>query len=135
MSVRHHPHLSHAELDEREAFTVEACYLMRDRFNGEEIWEHLGLDVNACVEFIRQTEFQKTFQKLLFSRIVPTLKDIGLWGERIQATFVDMEVMDYADLDVEQQSRFSREESTGKTGQRVPIAGCNDDWVIERILY
>jgi hypothetical protein len=28
--------------------------------------------------------------------IVPTLKDIGLWGGRIQKAFVDMGVLDFA---------------------------------------
>jgi hypothetical protein len=41
------------------------------------------------------------FRSLLFTRIVPTLKDIGLWGPKIQAAFVDMGVMDYSKVDVE----------------------------------
>ena len=38
--------LTEAERDEREEFVVDACYLMRDRFRGEEVFETLGLDVN-----------------------------------------------------------------------------------------
>ncbi|HXA91135.1 MAG TPA: ferritin-like domain-containing protein, partial [Mycobacterium sp.] len=40
--------LTEAERDEREEFVVDACYLMRDRFRGEEVFETLGLDVQAC---------------------------------------------------------------------------------------
>lgn len=36
------------ERDEREEFVVEACYLMRDRFRGEEVFETLGLNVKAA---------------------------------------------------------------------------------------
>ncbi|HEV3451718.1 MAG TPA: ferritin-like domain-containing protein, partial [Acidimicrobiia bacterium] len=35
----YYPELSDAERDEREEFCVDACYLMRDRFVGEEVWE------------------------------------------------------------------------------------------------
>ena len=39
----YYPQLSEAERDEREAFCIEACYLMRDRFLGDEVWERLEL--------------------------------------------------------------------------------------------
>ena len=39
----YYPQLTQAERDEREEFCVEACYLMRDRFLGEEVWETLGM--------------------------------------------------------------------------------------------
>ena len=39
----YYPQLTDAERDEREEFVVEACYLMRDRFNQAEVWERLGL--------------------------------------------------------------------------------------------
>ena len=40
--------LTEAERDDREEFVVDACYLMRDRFRGEEVFETLGLNVEAC---------------------------------------------------------------------------------------
>ena len=39
----YYPQLTDAERDEREEFCVDACYLMRDRFLGEEVWERIGL--------------------------------------------------------------------------------------------
>jgi len=33
---------------------------------------------------------------------VPTLKDIGLWGKKVQDAFVDMGVIGFADLDPDQ---------------------------------
>ena len=39
----YYPQLTQAERDEREAFCVEACYLMRDRFLGQEVFERLDL--------------------------------------------------------------------------------------------
>ena len=43
-----------------------------------------------------------SFRGRLFSRVVPTVKDIGLWGPRVQKAFADMGVMDYARIDVAQ---------------------------------
>ena len=44
-----------------------------------------------------------SFRGRLFSRVVPTIKDIGLWGPRIQKAFAEMGVMDYARIDVGEQ--------------------------------
>jgi hypothetical protein len=101
----YYPHLTDKERDEREEFAVEACYLMRDRFRGEEIWQNLEFDVEACASHTRNSPFFQQYIRLLFSRIVPTIKDIGLWGTRIQQAFVDMNVMDYASVDVEELSK------------------------------
>jgi hypothetical protein len=97
----YYPQLSEKERDEREQFAVDACYLMRDRFMGEEIWDHLGLGAAACVEFVRVSPLMQQYTKMLFSRIVPTIRDIGLWGPRIQKAFVDMGVIEFAAVDIE----------------------------------
>src|SRR5207244_314422 len=76
----YYPQLTQAERDEREEFAVEACYLMRDRFLSEEVWETLGLPVEECVAYVERSEMMRQFRSTLFSRIVPTIKDIGLWG-------------------------------------------------------
>jgi hypothetical protein len=41
------------------------------------------------------------FRSYLFTRIVPILKDIGLWGSRIQGAFTDMGVIQYAEADLD----------------------------------
>src|SRR5437763_6103486 len=97
----YYPQLSQAERDEREEFVVEACYLMRDRIRGVEVWERMGFDVDRCMEFVENSEMMKVFQKLLFSRIVPTVKDIGLWGAKVQRAYEDMGVISFSDLDPE----------------------------------
>jgi hypothetical protein len=97
----YYPQLSDAERDEREEFAVEACYLMRDRFLSIEVWETLGLPVEECVRMVQASERMKLFRTRLFTRIVPTIKDIGLWGPRIRKAYADMGVMSYADVDAE----------------------------------
>ncbi len=92
--------LTAAERDEREEFVVEACYLMRDRLRGQEVWENLGFPVQECLDYADQSAFQQMFRSLLFTRIVPIVKDIGLWGEKVQKAYADMGVLDMAGVDL-----------------------------------
>jgi hypothetical protein len=96
-----YPQLTERERSEREEFCVEACYLMRDRFLAEELWGNLGLPVDECLKFVRNSEAQLQFRSLLFTRIVPTLKDIGLFGTKVRRAFADMEVLGYSDVDLD----------------------------------
>jgi hypothetical protein len=93
--------LSATELREREEFVIEGCYLMRDRIRGTEIWENFGVPRAEVNEMLRNSPYQRMFQSLLFSRIVPCVKDIGLWSERIQATYDDMGVLEMSKSDLE----------------------------------
>ncbi len=80
---------------------VEGCYLLRDRFLAEEVWETLGLPVDACMRYVDTSEMMKIYRTSLFTRIVPTIKEIGLWGPRIQKAYADMGILGFADTDVE----------------------------------
>ncbi len=94
----YYPQLTESERAEREEFVVEACYLMRDRFLAEEVYQNLGYNSTEFMEFLRNGSGLQEFQKRLFSRIVPTVKDIGLWGPKVQKAFADMGVMSFAAL-------------------------------------
>jgi P-aminobenzoate N-oxygenase AurF len=97
----HYKNISAAELKDREDFVIEGCYLMRDRIRGAEIWENFGIDHREVREMIEQSAYMRMFQSLLFSRIVPCVRDIGLWTERVRQTFEDMGVLDYSKSDLE----------------------------------
>jgi len=86
----YYPHLSEAERDEREEFVVEALHFMRDRFNQSEVWERLGLPAKVLDEIHYNSKQMNSFRGRLFSRVVPTVKDIGLWGPRVQKAFGEM---------------------------------------------
>jgi hypothetical protein len=92
--------LSSSELADREEFVVEGCYLMRDRFRGQEIYEQLGLPVDQCMEYVDNSQMYRLYQTLLFSRIVPCVRDIGLWGDKVQKAYADMGVLDAAKGDL-----------------------------------
>src|ERR1700756_3312992 len=57
-----YPQLSDAERTEREDFVVTACYLMRDRFLAEEVWEALGLPVEECVGYMEASQLMRDFR-------------------------------------------------------------------------
>jgi len=101
----YYPQLTQAERDEREEFAVEACYLMRDRFLSEEVWETLGLPVEECVAWVEASQSMREFRSRLFTRIVPTIKDIGLWGPKIRRAYSNMGIIGFADVDTEQLAR------------------------------
>lgn len=93
--------LTSAEREEREEFVVEGCYLMRDRFRQQEVWENMGLDVQACLSAVDASPYYQAYQSLLFQRIVPCVKDIGLWGPKVQKAYADMGVLDLAGIDLD----------------------------------
>jgi hypothetical protein len=97
----YYPQLSSTERAEREEFVVEASYHMRDRFSQLEVWENLGLPRDECVAAAEQSGGRAAYQRRLFTRIVPTIKDIGLWGDRVRRAYEDMGVISYADVDAE----------------------------------
>lgn len=97
----YYANISDKERSEREDFVVEACYLMRDRFRGEEVFETLGLDVKECAEWVDTSPLMIQFRSHLFSRIVPIVKDIGLWGPKVQKAFTEMGVHGMANFDID----------------------------------
>jgi len=97
----YYPHLTEAERREREEFLLEASYLMRDRFDAVELWQNLGLPIEECATAMYESGFMEKFRNSLFTRIVPIVKDIGLWGDYNRNGYTEMGVIDYAQADVQ----------------------------------
>src|SRR3954464_5178445 len=70
--------MSAAEIRERQEFAFEAAVRMRDRFLQQEVFEHFGVDVKDAVHLVMQAPDRKVFQSMLFSKIVPNVKKLGL---------------------------------------------------------
>ena len=71
--------LTVAELRERQEFAFEAALRMRDRFLRQEVWERIGVPVEDMVRHtLAMPEELQVFQRLLFSKIVPNCKKLGL---------------------------------------------------------
>ncbi len=94
-----YPQLSEAERKEREDFVVTAYWHMRGWFNQREVWEQLGPPVEKCLKIVDQSGSMKVFRSRIFSRMVPTVKDIGLWGPQVQEAFAAMGAIEFAEVD------------------------------------
>jgi hypothetical protein len=133
--------LTSAERADREEFVVEGCYLMRNRFRAQEVWERLGFDVEECLEFTEHSEVQQAFRALLFSRIAPCVKDIGLWGGKVQRAFADLGVLDAASTDLEalmrddedQAERLEREHAAELAARHAEVSAAIESAAIESV--
>jgi hypothetical protein len=70
--------LSGSEIRERQEFAFEAAVRMRDRFLQQEVWDRMGVDVKMATKLVMQAPDRAVFQSLLFSKIVPNCKKLGL---------------------------------------------------------
>ncbi|MBK5223085.1 MAG: ferritin-like domain-containing protein [Acidimicrobiia bacterium] len=71
--------LSQAEIRERQEFAFEAAVRMRDRFLQQEVWERMGVPVKPLVAGLLDIpQDENVFQQMLFSKIVPNCKKLGL---------------------------------------------------------
>jgi len=70
--------LNQAELRERQEFAFEAAVRMRDRFLQQEVFDRMGLPVKEVLELVAQAPERAMFQQMLFSKIVPNCKKLGL---------------------------------------------------------
>ncbi len=70
--------LTAAEIRERQEFAFEAAVRMRDRFLQQEVWERMGISPREALPLVMQTPDRAAFQSILFSKIVPNCKKLGL---------------------------------------------------------
>ncbi len=71
--------LSDAEMQERQEFAFEAAVRMRDRFLQQEVWDRMGVDKKKVMKLLLELPpDQQVFQQMLFSKIVPNCKKLGL---------------------------------------------------------
>ena len=94
--------LSAAEIRERQEFCYDAALRMRDRFLSQEVWEAMDLPVKECTEIMLHNGMQIEFRKVLFSKIVPNLKKLGLLDAGdgwLRARFADLDVLQFEDAE------------------------------------
>jgi ubiquinone biosynthesis protein len=87
-----------AELHEREDFVVEAAWLMRDRFLATEVWERLGIPLSDGLRDSANSPMLQLFQRVLFAKITPNLRRIGLLSDRLTDRLVGIGAMAPDDL-------------------------------------
>ena len=70
--------LSAAELRERQEFAFEAAIRMKDRMVMQEVWERMEVPTADVMKIMQSAPERDDFQILLFSKIVPNLRKLGL---------------------------------------------------------
>ena len=70
--------LNAAELRERQEFAFEAAIRMKDRLVMQEVWERMEVPTDDVIKIMQAAPDRDDFQILLFSKIVPNLKKLGL---------------------------------------------------------
>jgi len=91
--------LSEQEQIDRANFALEACTVSRNRLKPYDVWEKYGMNIQETEEYQKQHIFQTQFQDVLFSRIMPNLKRIGLLRDELIPEYEKLGVMGYADGD------------------------------------
>ena len=78
----------------------EACVVMRRRIINTELpakW--FGISEDEAFELIVNQENQDIFNNLLFNRVMPNLKKIGLLTEKIQPLYDELNLLAFAESD------------------------------------
>jgi hypothetical protein len=88
--------LTEEEKEERAQFAYEACWLSRERLLSTDVYEHFGWDVEDARQFQLGTDINKHFQTLLFQRVMPNLRRIGLLGDSVKGKFEDLGILELA---------------------------------------
>src|SRR3954467_10113740 len=92
--------LGAAELRERQEFAFEAAVRMRDRFLQQEVFERMGVPVKETVKLVMQAPDRAQFQAMLFSKIVPNCKKLGLLDAAdgwLRTKFTELGVITFED--------------------------------------
>jgi hypothetical protein len=92
--------MSDAELADRQEFAYEAAVRMRDRFLQQEVWERMGVPMREIAPLVLSDPTRKIFQSMLFSKIVPNCKRLGLLDRNdawLRRRFEELGVIQFED--------------------------------------
>jgi hypothetical protein len=90
--------LSDEEKEERAQFAYEACVISRERLIATDVFANFGWDVEEARKQVMEGFVMSTFRDLLFQRVIPNLKRIGLMTDKIRPKFEEMGILDYENL-------------------------------------
>ncbi len=86
-----------AELRDREEFVADGCRLMRDRLLAEDVWEEMGLPIEETRDIVLHSPTMIEFRKVLFSKVVPNVKRLGLLTPFIRERFAELDILKFED--------------------------------------
>ena len=92
--------MTDAEIKVRQEFAYEAAVRMRDRFLSQEVWERMGVAPKDVLPIVLRDPTRDLFQQMLFSKIVPNCKKLGLLDRNdkwLRHRFEEMGVIQFED--------------------------------------
>ncbi len=92
--------MTDAEMKDRQEFAYEAAVRMRDRFLAQEVWEQMGVAPKDVLPVVLRDPTRDLFQQMLFSKIVPNCKKLGLLDRNeswLRRRFEEMGVIQFED--------------------------------------
>ena len=89
------------ELADREDFVIYASRLMRDRLVGSDIARLFGWNEDEVRQLVLESPIGKQFRTLIFSRVVPNLKKLGLLTPKVRKAFTEMDIIQFEDFDTD----------------------------------
>ncbi|HME70069.1 MAG TPA: long-chain fatty aldehyde decarbonylase [Myxococcota bacterium] len=101
----HYREMAPSELRDREDFIMYACELMRNRLMGDQIADAMGWKREEVRELVMGSVPAQMFRRMLFARIVPNLKRLGLLSARVRDHFEKLGILQFEDFDPEEQDR------------------------------
>jgi hypothetical protein len=87
--------LTAPERREREEFLYEGCRLMRDRLLMEDVWEVMGWPVDEVRDIVLHSPQMQEFRKMLFSKVVPNVKRLGLLSPYVRERFAELGILQF----------------------------------------
>jgi hypothetical protein len=90
--------LSDEEREERAQFAYEACVVSRERLVATDVFRHFGWDVEEARQQVLEGFVMSTFRNLLFQRVIPNLKRIGLLTDTIRPKFEELGILEFENL-------------------------------------
>jgi hypothetical protein len=91
--------MSASELADREDFIIYASELMRNRLIGSEIADAMGWNADEVRQLVLESPIGQAFRGMLFQRVVPNLKKLGLLTPKVRKAFTDMNIIQFEDFD------------------------------------
>jgi hypothetical protein len=117
--------MSDQEMMDRQEFAFEAAIRMRDRFLSQEVWEKHGVNPRDVVPLVLNDPTRDIFQQMLFSKIVPNCKKLGLLDRNdqwLRHRFEEMNVIQFEDWE-DTGSEYIKFELGGELPEHQPVAG------------
>ena len=90
--------LSEAEREERAEFAYQACVVSRDRLIANDVFRHFGWDAEHARADLVERGLNADFLNMLYARVIPNLKRIGLLTDKVRPKFEEMGVLDFENL-------------------------------------